>query len=213
MGTTRVLEHIAHGEKNAIASNSWPDFPNSGIYFACPELSQDISFLGGVWGFQALPTVMVQMCLKGWRAGLVPGVFPALNLHGGANPTWKSWAAWKSMVYSSQQTRGRFSDRVLAAKPGFLLQVRKLLPVVWSSHLRKRALAKYGIKDILIVVITSTCPLKYNSKYRLKPHTPGGNGVRFWFGTMTWALSVTSWELVCMRCYSDTDVKSLHSAL
>lgn len=213
MGSITVLEHITHEDKYATACGPWLDFPNSGIYFACPEDNQGVSYPGGAGGFQGLPTVIVQMYLKGWRAHLVPAVFPALNLHRGANPTGKSRAAGKSTGYSSLQKRSGFSDRALAAKWSFVLQARKLFPVVWSSHFRKRALAKYGIKDILIVIITSTCPLKHNSKYQLKPHTPGGNGARTWFDATTWAVSVTSWGQFCMSSCSAIEVKGLHSAI
>lgn len=111
MGTIRVSEHSTHEDKNAVTFSPRPDFPNLGIYFACPEHSQGISFLEGAGGFQALPTVIVQMYLKGRRADLVPGVFPAFNLHGGANSTGKSQAAGKSTVCSSLQKRGRFFRR------------------------------------------------------------------------------------------------------
>lgn len=66
-------------EKNLIASSPWPGFPNSGIYFACPEHSQGVSFLGGPGGVHALPTVIVQIYLKGQRTDLVLGIFSALR--------------------------------------------------------------------------------------------------------------------------------------
>lgn len=70
------------------------------------------------------------MYLKGPIADSVQGALPSLNLHGRANPRGKSWAAGKSTVYSSLRKRGRFSDRLLAVKPSFILQARKLLDVV-----------------------------------------------------------------------------------
>lgn len=110
----------------------------------------------------------------------------------------------------SLQKGGRFSDRALAAKPSFVLQVREQLPVVWSAHFSERALAKCGIKGILIVIITSTCPLKYNPKYHLKPQPQSGNGVCFSSNATTWAVSVTSWGLFCIRHCSDVEVKGWH---
>lgn len=172
------MEQITHGDKNAIP----PAHSQNSLIWEVTllALSHSVSFLGEIGGFQVL--LAVSMYTKWQRTGLVPCVFPALNLHRGANRIGKpeeTEQQGKQQFSCSLKKRCRFSDTALAAKPSFVLQVRKLLPGVWSAHFSKRALAKCGIKGILIVIITSTCPLKYNSKYHLNPQPQSGNGVCF----------------------------------
>lgn len=219
LGHSVPSDYINSGNYQGFGSNhSWGQKGNSPQLIATiPWFGKSLylfwaqpwwGFLGGTGGFQALLAVF--MYPRWQRTGLVPCVFPVLNLHRGANPTGKQSSWGKQQFSCSLQKRGRFSDRALAAKPSFVLPVRKLLPGVWSAHFSKRALAKCGIKGILIVIIASTCPLKYNSKYHLKPQPQSGNGVCFWSNATTWAVSVTSWGLFCMRHSSDVEVKCWH---
>lgn len=86
VGTIRVLEQITLGDKNAMLPTHSQSSPI--LEVDCSEHSHGVSFLEGAGGFQALLAVSIYP--RRQRTDLVPYVFPALNLHRGANPIGKA---------------------------------------------------------------------------------------------------------------------------
>lgn len=207
MGAARVSKHIAHRDNKK----------NMQETLVCGQVSQlqDLLFLLEEKTRHKLHRRDRRLSLsplcessgvpQRLGAGLDPAPFLMWCSHRGAKSTWTSMDS-REITSSSpfwKKKWGRLLHRRQAEKPGFILESRKLLPVVWSSPFRKRAHVKYCIKDILIAILTSTCQLKHNPKQCQMPPIPAGISMLF-----IWCSSMNR-----LRNFSAMEIKGLSLSL